>query len=122
MKPSSILAGWSGASTAVQVRVIHAKGGDTLEVWRSDGSGRLALANPLALGGDYVPSGAAIFNGTMEQGGAAITLTLGSKVSGSVNSAAVTGKTVTWTPDTNATDDAGNKVTNKSVSATGPAF
>jgi hypothetical protein len=58
----------------------------------------------------------------MAQGGAAIALTLGSKVSGNVNSTAVTGKTVTWTPDTNATDYAGNKVTNKTVSTPGPAF
>jgi regulation of enolase protein 1 (concanavalin A-like superfamily) len=122
MKPSSILAGWSGASTAVQVKVIDAKAADRLEVWKSDGSARLALANPLALGGDYVRSGGAVFNGTMTQSGAAITVTLNSNVSGNVNSTAVTRGTLSWTPDTGASDLAGNTVTNKAVSATGPAF
>ena len=69
-----------------------------------------------------MPSAGAIFNGTMAQSGAAITVTLGTKVSGSVNSAAVTGGTLSWAPDMNATDLAGNKVTNKAVSATGPAL
>jgi hypothetical protein len=122
IKPSSILTGWSGASTAVRVKVIDAKGRDNLEVWTPDGSARLALANPLALGGGYVPSGGAVFNATMHQSGVAIMVTVGTKLSGNVNSAAVTGGTLYWTPDTSATDLAGNRVLNKAVSTTGPAF
>ena len=122
ISPASILAGWSGASTAIQVRLTHAKNGDTLEVWRADGSARVALASKVAPGGDYVPTSGAVFNGTMAQTGATIAVTFGTRISGGVNTVAATGGTITWTPDTNATDLAGNKVTNQLVSAAGPAF
>jgi hypothetical protein len=126
MSPGSILPGWNGTSTAVQVRITN--GGlllgnsDTLTVWRSGGSARLALADPLALGGNYVPLlSNAVFNATMVQTGSSIKVTLGTLASGSV-SGPVTGGTLSWTPDANATDLANNRVTTTSVSARGPAF
>ena len=121
MMASSILAGWTGADTAVQVRLINGTQ-DRVEVWRADGSARLAMADQVNLGGNYVPTSGAIFAGTMTQNGAAVTVTLGARTSGAVNAAAVTGGTFTWAPDTNATDLAGNKVTNAATSAAGPAF
>ncbi len=123
MNPNSILAGWPGAATAVQVKFVAKTATDTtLTVWNSAGTVQLALANPLNLGGNYVPSGGAVFNATMVQNGAAITVTLGSLVSGGVQAAAVTGGTLTWTPSASATDLAGNKSSTTSVSAPGPAF
>jgi hypothetical protein len=122
IKAASILAGWDGTTTAVQVRAVNKTGSDNLTVWKADGSVRLALSNPLALGGDYVPSSGVTFNATMVQNGSTVTVTLGSIASGARQATAVTGGTVTWTPDTAATDLAGNKVTNTAVSFAGPAF
>ena len=57
MSPASMLAAWSGASTQVLVKLIDAgNSADTLQVWSADNAARLAVANPLALNGDYVPS------------------------------------------------------------------
>jgi chitinase len=120
--PASILGGWTGAATSVRVMLIDNIGKDKLQVWRADGSARLALANPLHLGGDYVPTSGAVFNATMTQSGAAVTVVLGSMVSGSVQSKAATGGTMQWNPDTVASDLAGNTVTAAYVSAAGPAF
>jgi hypothetical protein len=122
MKPASILAGWNGSTTAVQVRVANKSAGDNLTVWKADGSTRIALCNPVALGGDYVPSGDVTFNATMVLNGSVVVVNLGAIASGARRTAAVTGGTVTWTPDTAATDLAGNKVTNTAVSVAGPAF
>jgi hypothetical protein len=122
LKAASILAGWSGSTTAVQVRVANKASGDNLTVWKPDGSARMPITNPLALGGDYVPSSGVTFNATLAQNGPAMTVTLGSIASGARQAAAVSGGTVTWTPDTAATDLAGNKVTNSAVSVAGPAF
>ena len=122
IKPSSILASWSGASTAVQVQIAYARSGSSLTVWSSSGSTELPLANPLALGGNYVPSGGAVFAATMVQNGASITVTLGSLSRGAVNKTVVAGGTMTWTPSSSATDLAGNKCSTKSAAAPGPAF
>jgi hypothetical protein len=121
MSLGSILAGWTGASTAVQVRMTDNKAADTLTVWKADGSAKLPLTNPLALGGDYVPAGGAVFKATMVQSGATITITLGSLTSGGVQKS-VTGGTLVWTPSAGATDLAGNASSTIPVSAPGPAF
>jgi hypothetical protein len=63
-----------------------------------------------------------VFNATMVQAGSAINVTLGTLASGGVNTSPATGGTLSWTPDANATDLAGNKSTTASVAATGPAF
>jgi hypothetical protein len=123
MNPSSILAGWKGAATAVQVKLVAKTATDTtLTVWNSFGTAQLALANPLDLGGNYVPASGAVFDATMVQNGAAITVTLGNLISGFVQPTAVTGGALAWTPSAGATDLAGNKCSTTSVSAPGPAF
>ncbi len=122
MSAGSILAGWTGAATAVQARfATKPNKPTTLTVRNSVGTVQLALGE-LELGGNYVPAGGAIFNATMVQNGAAITVTLGSLASGSVQATAVTGGTITWTPSNEALDLAGNKCSTTSVSAAGPAF
>jgi hypothetical protein len=119
--PASILAGWSGASTNVQVRLTDGTR-DRLEVWRADGGARLALASSLSLGGDYVPASGATFNATMVQDGAVITVTLGTLASGAVRTVAVTGGTLSWTADPAVLDLAGLRVTNTAATGPGPAF
>jgi peptidoglycan/xylan/chitin deacetylase (PgdA/CDA1 family) len=121
MQASTILPGWTGASTAVQVRLINATN-DRVEVWRADGSARIDLADKVTLGGNYVPTSGAIFAGTMAQDGARVVVTLGARTSGAVNTVAVTGGTIVWDPGPDPLDLAGNKVTNASFSAAGPAF
>jgi hypothetical protein len=121
INPASILSGWSGASTAVQVHISTGRSA-SLTVWKSSGSAELPVTNPLALGGTYAGSSAAVFSATMVQNGASITLTLGSLTSGSVSSTPVVGGTLKWTPSSSATNMAGRTCTTTSVSAAGPAF
>ena len=121
--PAVAFSGWTGAATAVRVKfVAKTTKVSTLTVWNAAGTAQLGLANPLNLGGSYVPSAGAVFNATMVQNGAAITVTLGSLASGSVQATAATGGTVTWTPSNTATDLAGNKCSTASVSTPGPAL
>ena len=124
MNPSSILAGWTGPATAVQARLVATKGGKdaVLTILNSAGTAQLALAEQLNLGGNYVGAGGAVFNATMVQNAGAITVTLGSLASGSVQAAAVAGGILTWIPSSGATDLAGNSCSTTSVSAAGPAF
>ena len=123
MASGSILAGWTGSAVAVQVRITAgaAKKNDTLTIWRANGSATIALANPLDLGGKYVTANT-VLGGTMVQSGAAVTVTLGALQSGGLQATRVTGGTLVWSPDTRATDLAGNTTTNTTVSAAGPAF
>jgi Concanavalin A-like lectin/glucanases superfamily/Bacterial Ig domain/Fibronectin type III domain len=122
MSPGSVLSGWSGASTAVRVQIAKKSNSSVLTVLNQGGSAQLPLANPLALGGNYVPSSGAVFSATMVQNGASISVTLGSLLSGSVNSARVSGGTLSWTPSATATDLAGNHAKTTAASSPGPAF
>ena len=129
MSPASMLAAWSGASTQVLVKLIDAgNSADTLQVWSADNAARLAVANPLALNGDYVPSSGAVFRATMtlNAAGTVVTVTLGSLQSGSVKPASQANVQkngpLKWTPDTRATDRAGNRVNATAVSKPGTAF
>ena len=121
--PSSILSEWTGTSTPVVVRLEPKSRKDTLlTVWRPIGNLEVALASPLDLGGVYASSSGANFNATMAQSGPAITVTLGSLVSGSLSAAPVSGGTLKWTPSPSAMDPAGNMVSKTKVSTPGPAF
>jgi hypothetical protein len=123
MDPGSIMAGWTGASTPVQIHVAYNKNrANQLTIWTAGGSAQLGLANPLGLGGNYVGSGGAILNGTITQNGASVTVTIGALLSGSLSANAVTKGTLTWIPSSSATNLAGVKCTTTGVSATGPAF
>ena len=91
----------------------------------------LMVSNPLALGANYVPSSGAVFGSstatgtaasTMVASGSDITVTLGAVSSGGVQAAPVTSGTLTWTPDTAATDLAGNPLAATPFTTSGPAF
>jgi peptidoglycan/xylan/chitin deacetylase (PgdA/CDA1 family) len=129
MSPVSIVAAWTGASTQVLVKLVDASSSsDTLQVWSADNTARLAVANPLALNGDYVPSSGAIFKATMvlDSSGTGLTVTLSSLLSGSVKPASSANfqknGPLKWTPDARATDRAGNHVNTTPLSKSGTAF
>ena len=122
VKPSTVLAGWTGAAQAVHVNVDgNSTTNSVLTVWTMKGTTELPLGS-VALGGIYNKSAEFQFNATMVQNGASITLTLGAKHSGQQMTTAVKGGTVTWTPSAAVTDAAGNKASTTAVSTPGPAF
>jgi hypothetical protein len=119
VKPSSILAGWSGTSTAVTVKVIDGNKKDSIEVDDAAGTTQLNIAasrQDVALGGDYV-SADTTFDATMVQSGATVTITLGTRRSGTVKTS--TAATMTWLVHPATTDLAGNPITNTSVIESG---
>ncbi len=112
----SILAGWTGSSTNVVVRLVDAGGNsDKLQVWNAANTVQLPLGS-LNLGplqGDYT-SGAtgATFGSTgtactMVMSGNTITITLGTLSAGTVKQVG-NADTMVWTPSATATDRAGN--------------
>jgi hypothetical protein len=122
MAPASILAGWTGTSTAIKVYIANGTTSDTMEFRNSAGTASsLNLVNSatdLNLGGNFVTS-ATIFNGTIRQTGATITVTLGSRISGTVATAAA--GTITWRPSALATNLTGIPALTTLVSETGTA-
>jgi Bacterial Ig domain len=110
VSPASIKAGWDGTSTAISIKVIDGNKKDVLEVDDAAGNVQLnvaASAADLALNGDYV-SATTVFDGTMVQSGAAITITVGARRSGAVKTA--TAATMTWKVHPATTDLAGNPI------------
>jgi len=103
--PESVLAGWTGPSTAVTVRIANNASNDTLTVWNAANSAQLPLGS-LATKGNYVTA-ATTFGATMVQSGSTITVTLGALTSGTVTTNATAG-IMTWTPSATATDAAAN--------------
>ena len=84
--PSSILAGWNGTATPIKVRVGNAGTTDSMEFYDSANTtalGLLGSGTALTISIDYV-NGPTVFNATMAQSGATVTVTIGSLVSGTV--------------------------------------
>jgi chitinase len=101
--PASVLSGWTGTSRAMRVRVKNNAATDELDFYSTTGT-RLNLATELKLGANFVTTDAE-FSATMVQSGAAITVTLGSRISGTLATAAA--GTMTWRPSAAATDLSG---------------
>ena len=103
--PASILSGWTGTSQAITVRVRNNSNNDEMHFYSGATQLNLVLSSTdLKLGGNFV-SNDAVFNGTMTQSGNSITVTLGTRQSGTVQTAATS--TMTWRPSANAKDLAG---------------
>jgi hypothetical protein len=121
--PQSILAGWTGASTAVVVRITQAGGGDTLTVRNAGNSAQLPLGSVNLGGTNYVTTtrdfGASGAASTMTQAGASISIVLGTP-SGATTTQA-TNTTMAWTPAAAATDRAGNACTTTVLNEAAPA-
>ncbi|MEY2470226.1 MAG: large repetitive protein, partial [Actinomycetota bacterium] len=131
--PQSILAGWTGASTNVVVRLIDGGcvifvvcGNDSFEVW--DGTTAilpLTTAAGVNLGrADY--NGTAVlgtdpdltFASTMVKSGSTITITIGTLTAGTPDTAGGSGDMV-WAPSASAYDAAGNAVSTATKNETG---
>ena len=100
MSPNSILAGWSGASTAVVVRLTNG-GTDRLRIRNAANTTNLRLGN-VRIGTAWVTA-TANFNATMVMSGGAIVVTLGSQINGTVATSAAN-YTLRWTPQATPTD------------------
>ena len=113
-----MLAGWTGAQIAVNVRVTDSGALDTLSIWDTANSTRVALTGTdLRLLADRTTGGARLA-GTMCST-ATVVITLGAVVTGSTRTA--TGaSTMIWAPSTAATDLAGNASRAPRCSRPGP--
>ena len=121
LDPSSVLAGWTGAATAVQVTIVDSgSSDDTLVVHTSSGVIILPLGST-DLNNNFV-SAQTTFNATMVQTGTSIALTLGTLVSGSPQTD-TSKAAVVWSPATfaGATDRAGNSLVATLVGESGTA-
>jgi peptidoglycan/xylan/chitin deacetylase (PgdA/CDA1 family) len=116
---TSVLSGWSGSSTPVQVQLAGKKTTTTLSV--TSGATTLPLGS-VDLGGVFLNSASMTSNATMVQTGTSIKITLGSIASGTVASKVVTGGSIVWTPSSGAKNLAGVSTLTTSVSTPGPAF
>jgi hypothetical protein len=121
MAPVSVLAGWNGASQAIQVRVTDAGLTDTLDLYNAAGTTRLNVMSPaqaLRLQADYV-SVTANFNATMVMTGSTVTVTVGTQINGTTRINVLTPATMIWSPSIAATDLAGNPAGAAAVNETG---
>jgi peptidoglycan/xylan/chitin deacetylase (PgdA/CDA1 family) len=117
--PKSVLSGWSGSSTPVQVQLSGKKTTTTLSV--TSGTTTLPLGS-VDLGGVYLNSASVTWNATMVQTGTSIKITLGSIASGTISATAVKGGTVVWTPSSGGKGLGGVGSLTTPVQTTGPAF
>jgi chitinase len=123
IKPTSILSGWTGSSSAVTVRVSNSGSKDLIEIWNAANSTRLAITSAtqaLQLQQNWV-STSSVFAATMAQSGSTVTITLGALISGTIRTNVNGTTAVTWTPSIAATDLAGNPCQATSVNETGGA-
>lgn len=135
MSLDSILAGWTGAPTAVSLRLRDGaligagSSGDTVDVLVGGGAANLGSVN---LRGDFIKANkSATFAATMsaktvDVGGTpvtVVTVTVGQLVNGGSGTLRAAGNagTMIWTPSAAATDLAGAGSSNAPVSETGPA-
>jgi hypothetical protein len=124
--PQSILAGWTGASANVVVRITNpflSIGNDTLTIRNAANSAQLPFGDVDLASGDYVSAtrdfGATGTPSTMVQAGATITITLGTP-SGATGTETSSG-TMSWSPSSTAADAAGNACTTTTRSESGAA-
>lgn len=115
MLATSILAGWSGASTPVTVRLTQAAT-DTMTIWNAANTTQLPLGS-VTIGTGHVTA-SAVLNATMVRTGNTVVITLGTLVSGTVATSA-TNVTMVWTPSATATDLAGNAMSTTTRTETG---
>jgi hypothetical protein len=120
--PQSVLAGWTGASTNVVVRVNNTAT-DTVLIYNSANTTQLPMGSVNLARTDYVTAnrtfGASGTPSTMVRTGSTITVTLGTQ-SGAGTTAAATGTSV-WTPQTTPYDRAGNAMSAATATESGAA-
>lgn len=116
INPATVVAGWSGASTAVQVRVTAGFLAPDPFTVRDGSGGTTVHLGTVQSNGDYVTS-TATFAATMVRSAdrMSVVVTLGTLQSGLVSLLAVGAQNMTWTVDGAVTDLAGNAVTTTSL-------
>jgi hypothetical protein len=121
--PETVVAGWTGASTSVVVRIANNAGGDLLTIRNAANTVQLPLGSVNLVGTAYVTAnrdfGATGTASTMVLSGATITITLGTP-SAATGTQATTG-TMAWTPTATVTDRAGNTCQTTVANETGAA-
>jgi hypothetical protein len=128
--PNSILSGWSGASTKVQVALVDGgtSADDSIYVYNTEATPVQIPVGTVDLGsrgylntgsGQYVVYGATgtATPSTMVQSGSSIVITLGT--SGGASSTSTTHAPMVWTPSTSPTDIAGNAVSATAATQSG---
>lgn len=107
--PYRILAGWTGASTTVTLRLVHNGGGDRVQVRNAANTATLPLGTVFLNRTDFTTTTRDFTGSTMVMSGSTITITLGTP-SGAVTTAAAAAN-MSWTPSNTAWDRAGNAST-----------
>jgi hypothetical protein len=124
--PATVLAGWSGSSTPIVVRITNVAGQhDKVTFWNAANTTQLPLGSVDLGQAGYVSTGGAITFGatgtasTMVQAAGVLTITLGtpSATATRVN----TNTTMIWTSTTTVADLAGNAATGNVFTETGSA-
>jgi chitinase len=121
MAPVSILAGWSGTSQAIRVRINNAGATDTLDLYNAAGTTRLnvmSATQALRLQANYV-SATTNFNATMVMSGNTVTITIGTLITGTIRTGVVTTANMIWSPSTAASDVVGNPAAATAATETG---
>jgi hypothetical protein len=123
MAPASILAGWSGSSTAIRVRVNNVGASDSMEFYDATNTtplGLLATGTALAINIDHVTA-PTVFNATIVRSGASITVTLGSLISGAVTPTPTGKNAMVWQTSSQATNPTGKPCLPATVTESGPS-
>lgn len=118
IEPTSVLAGWDGSATSVVVRFFRSGGSRPMTVRNADNSAQLPLGtttmsthSPNNTAVDFVAS-------SMVRSGTNIVITLGT-TSGAAQTG--TANTMSWTPQAEVTDPAGNPMSVTAVTEGGAA-
>jgi hypothetical protein len=111
LRPASVLAGWSGASTPISVVVTNSGNNDLITL---TGVNLIASGQSLQTNANWV-SANATFAATLSQSGSQIVVTLGTLTSGSVRSGVNTSTKMSWPTSSAMTDLAGNPLTAATV-------
>ena len=123
MDPTSILAGWNGASAPMKVRVNNGGSSDSMEFYDNANTtplGLLATGTALAINIDHVTA-PSVFNATIVRSGANITVTIGSLVSGAVNGNPKGKNAMVWQTSSQALSLAGKPTLPTTVTESGPS-
>lgn len=122
MDPATVRDSWTGTSANVTVRITDAAAADIVTIWNSANTVQLGLG-AVDTKADIVSAtavfGASGTRSTIVQSGATVTVTLGTRNSGAVNTS-VSPTAMVWTPSSVATDRAGNACSTAPVTESGP--
>jgi signal peptidase I len=122
--PATILAGWSGASTNVVLRLNNGgAGNDTVTVFDSANTTQLPMGSVSMSRTDYVTGnvtfGATGTPSTMVMSGSTVTITLGTVSNAALVGTAAGNGAMAWTPSATVLDLAGNACTTTVTNETG---